>query len=703
MDAVLPIGSRVYIGGNFTYVGPYTGSGVSLSAATGSPVRRFGKVDGFVDAAVSDGAGGYYVASSVDVPGVQVGAHLAHVRADGSIDRAWNPAPNSTVSALAVSGSTVYVGGAFTRIDGQLRSRIAALDARTGAATAWNPDVSGVGDFRSAVYALAVSGSTVYVGGDFARVGGAPRHNIAAVDAVTGVTSGWNPSAGPGAVYALVVAGSTVYVGGDFNFIGQQERNYIGAIDASSGAATAWNPDASDIVQALAVSGSTLYAGGAFSEIGGRRRHNLAALNATTGTATAFNPRAESYVQALAVSDSTVYAGGAFKRIGGRERNYVAALDARTGAATSWNPNAGDWVGALAVSGSTVYAGGDFTSIGGVSRGHIAALDARTGVPTAWNPNADDTVNALAASGSTVYVAGHFTSIGGRDRNYIAALNARTGVATAWNPNASLWVGALAVSGPFVYAGGPFDSIGGRSVTGLAQLDARTGAAASWNAHSHWASTGGHVDAIVPAGSILYVAGLFDHIGGQARTSIAALNSTTGTATEWNPNPRYLNLDGYVGALALLGSNVYVGGQFTRIGGQARNYIASIDTTTGAATAWDPHARCSPVQLKDYACGVSALTISGARVYAGGTFISIGSRVRHGIAALDASSGLATRWDPQAASYIDTGPEVHALAALSSHLYVGGDFNSFGDEHHQGFGAFHQTPASTPPPPQVTG
>ena len=72
---------------------------------------------------------------------------------------------------LAVSGSTVYAGGEFTSIGGQTRNYIAALDAGTGAATDWNPNASG-GIFQPLVLALAVSGSTVYAGGSFTSIGG---------------------------------------------------------------------------------------------------------------------------------------------------------------------------------------------------------------------------------------------------------------------------------------------------------------------------------------------------------------------------------------------------------------------------------------------------------------------------------------------------------------------------------------------------
>jgi hypothetical protein len=60
-------------------------------------------------------------------------------------------------------------------------------------------------------------------------------------------------------VKALAVSGSAVYVGGDFSLIGGQKRNYIAAVDVMTGAPTAWDPNVNSWVKALAVSGSTIY------------------------------------------------------------------------------------------------------------------------------------------------------------------------------------------------------------------------------------------------------------------------------------------------------------------------------------------------------------------------------------------------------------------------------------------------------------
>jgi len=124
-----------------------------------------------------------------------------------------------------------------------------------------------------------------------------------------------------------------------------------------------------------------------------------------------------------------------------------------------------------------------------------------------------------------------------------------------------------------------------------------------------------------------YTNGNFDRIGGQSRFSIAALDATTGAATDWNPFP-----NGSVFALAVSGSTIYAGGNFISIGGPRRSNIAALDATTGLATAWDPSANGD----------VNALAVSGSTVYAGGGFTSIGGLPQSGIAALSADVPTAT-------------------------------------------------------------
>jgi hypothetical protein len=66
-------------------------------------------------------------------------------------------------------------GGAFAKVDGHTRNRAAAFDTATGAlASNWKSSVS------YQVKALAISGSTVYLGGSFGPVNNIARPRAAA-------------------------------------------------------------------------------------------------------------------------------------------------------------------------------------------------------------------------------------------------------------------------------------------------------------------------------------------------------------------------------------------------------------------------------------------------------------------------------------------------------------------------------------------
>ena len=476
--SIVPAGSVTYIGGDFDLVGPNTGSGIPIDVSTGNPLLSYPKItNGTVEAVVPDGSGGWYIGGIFSEIGGVARNNLAHILSDGSVDPSWDPDVGMWVECIALSGSTVYAGGVFTTVNQGTtpvtRNRIAAFNTTDGTVTAWNPDVN------NTVYDIGVSGSTVYAVGKFGTVnqGTTPltRRRIAAFNDTDGTATAWDPNATGGTfndILALDISGSSVYVGGDFTNIGGQARNRLAAIDITTGNATAWNPDVDYYVFDVVVSGSTVYAGGRFSTVNQGTtplaRNHLAAFNNTDGTATSWNPGANNEVWTLAADSSTVYVGGWFTQMGGQDRNYFAAVDASTGNVTSWSPHADGYVKALALTGSTIYVGGQFEIIGAQIRNNLAAMDSDPfsptyGRPTSWDPDVDRSVNALALSGSTVYAGGEFYYVNGgvTARYCLAAFNNTDGTATSWDPDVDDYVKALAVSGDgsTIYAGGDFGAV----------------------------------------------------------------------------------------------------------------------------------------------------------------------------------------------------------------------------------------------------
>jgi len=478
------ISTRVYVGGDFTSVGGQTRNRIAaLDPSTGLAYSNFNPGANGAVYALATLNNILLCGGTFTTLGGQTRNRIAAIDAYwasptyGDVT-AWDPDANATVRALRTTGSNIYVGGDFTTIGGVARNRIAAFDSAPGPVTSWDPSA------ENSVYALVVAGSKVYAGGTFKIINGKERHNIAELDS-TGVATSWNPNASD-IVYGLAVSGdnSTVYAGGQFTSIGGAPRNMLAALSTTTGLATDWDPNPDSAVLGVAVSpdGSTVYAAGYFSlSIGGALRHYLAALNAATGNATAWDPNANSTVTGLVLSGDglTVYARGYFTTIDGQARNGLAALSSTTGHATAWNPNPDNTVSALSVLGTTVYAGGSFSSIGGQTRKGIAALNGTTGLATPWDPNPkmvfmDPSIMTLAASGGTVYVSGLFTEIGGQTRTCLAGIDAATGLATAWNPPSTALVGCLgmAASGSTVAVGGFYEDIAGEWRPNFARFEA---------------------------------------------------------------------------------------------------------------------------------------------------------------------------------------------------------------------------------------
>src|SRR5262245_45383763 len=131
VNAVVRDGNTIYIGGDFTTVGPPTGGSVLLEATTGDRIPQFPVIDGFVYAAVPDGSGGWYVGGKFTSVGGAPRSNLAHINSSGSL-LAWNPGTDGPVMSMLVKAGVVYVGGYFTTVGGQARNRIGAVDAVTG-------------------------------------------------------------------------------------------------------------------------------------------------------------------------------------------------------------------------------------------------------------------------------------------------------------------------------------------------------------------------------------------------------------------------------------------------------------------------------------------------------------------------------------------------------------------------------------------
>src|SRR5262245_54318754 len=335
VQAVAVSGSTAYLGGDFDYVGPATGSFVSVDTSSGALTTPWPLVGGDVSAVVADGQGGWFIGGSFATIGKQRVDNLAHIASGGTLDTAWTGSVDGPVSALLLDGGRLYVGGAFSAArsgDDPAGARVprAAFVSATGAVTSFDPFPSMSPNAISIVSALALSGATLYVGGFFETIGAAVRTNLAAVDTTNGTLTSWDPVVDD-SVNSISIGPTTgtVYVAGFFATATTDEvdRAFAAAF-TPAGVLTSWDPELSAPVYAVKATSSTVYLGGDFSVLGNDDRAGLASVDPSTGAATIWDPSVHGIVNTLQVSGTTVYAGGRFQRVGGSTaRDNLAAFD----------------------------------------------------------------------------------------------------------------------------------------------------------------------------------------------------------------------------------------------------------------------------------------------------------------------------------------------------------------------------------------
>jgi Ca2+-binding RTX toxin-like protein len=189
--------------------------------------------------------------------------------------------------------------------------------------------------------------------------------------------------------------------------------------------------------------------------------------------------------------------------------------------------------------------------------------------------------------------------------------------------------------------------------------------------------TNGRVWDILRANDKVYLAGSFTQIvlpDGTTvpRNNLAAIDASTGQLTSWNPNVTKLSGASSVQKMALSsdGSRLFIGGDFTRVGGLVRGRLAAIDPTTGAV---DPKWRADADDT------VFALSASGGKLYFGGAFKTVAGQPRERLAAVDQATGtLDPLWKPTASRDFDTqSANVKAMDVSDdgTRVYVGGLFS----------------------------
>ena len=350
---------------------------------------------------------------------------------------------------------------------------------------------------------------------------------------------------------------------------------------------------------------------------------------------------------------------------------------------------AGSCVDAIATSGGDVYAGGLFLD---VCFNFACSSTSRVNRIARWNANGwsglangfSAAVYALVLSGGDLYAGGIFfdvcdsiTCLGESEINYIARWEGGSWVAVGNGLNDA--VKALAASDSDLYAGGDFIEACGNETCDSGNSPARH--IARWNGSS-WSALGNglndNVYALAVSGGDLYAGGDFTQICGDAACS--AGNTPANHVAKWNGSSWSALGNGVgtlsgrhaVNALAVRGTTIYAGGNFKEACGDAT--CTSGNTTVNYIAAWDGTGWSA---LRDGVdSDVYALAVSGNDLYVGGIFFDVCGSSACNSPVLNTPVYHIARWDGSFWWDLRYGVNdwVLSLAVTDSTLYVGGVF-----------------------------
>jgi hypothetical protein len=410
--------------------------------------------------------------------------------------------------------------------------------------------------------------------------------------------------------------------------------------------------------------GPALYVVGVFYEVAGQPALRVARWNGSSWSAVGGG--VTGVPDAVAVYDDgngdALYVGGDFSHAGGVSAPRLARWDG-----TSWSAVSTGFTGspnlvqALAVfddgGGSELYVGGDFAGVSGVPAGNIASWDGTTWSEVAGGAN--DKVESLLVldlgGGPALYASGDYTVIGGLVTQSVARFDG-----TSWT--------AL-VGGPVMSGAGPlgaFDTGSGMALVASGYLDGVL-SMAMWDGVA-WSS--------MPVTSGLW--GYDYHAWGSTNYAAMSYGLYSWDGVAWVPEHIWLEAGQAAQTLTLFddggSEQLYVGGDFGRLGANTLNNIARFDGVDLHTVGPVGHGANGDVDT----LVAGSVAGTGSSLFAGGKFTSAGLSSSTQVARWDgtkwfnAGSGV-SGWYPVTVRAMEIYDDGSGPA-----LYVGGDFNAAG-------------------------
>jgi uncharacterized delta-60 repeat protein len=722
---VLQPDGGILVGGNFTTLG-------------GQSRNRIGRLnsDGSLDAGFNPGAGSTVYSLALQADGKILAAglftslggtnlsYLGRLNADGSLDPSFKPAPNSFVNAVALqSDGKILVGGAFTTMAGQVRSRVARLANTTPATSSVVFDGSTLTWLRGGTGPeFMATGFDVWQGGGWVQAatpartsGGWQVAGLALSPTATLRLYGWSSGGyyNGSAAMQEVFTGSLVWTDQPIS----QTNNAGTTATLSAFAAGAmpvyqWFKDGVPLSDTAGISGSSSptltisnASGGDAGSYAVVATNAFGTVTSSVATLTVLDPCivAQPLFLYSSVGSNVTFAVGAagtslsyqWRKDGvpvpgatnsnlqlnnlqtGDAGFYDVVVSGAYGTATSTKAplNLGYCDSFTSGANGRIYVavpqpdgkilvGGDFSVLAGQAQRNIGRLNADGTLDVTFNPSATGAasfnVAAIAVqSDGKILVGGAFTNLCGVSRKYLGRLNADGTLDTTFNPTFGSPVYCIAIQSiTWILVGGG----AAPPSTGPGAL-ARFSRGGSKDPTFNLAPDANVCAIAVAANGKIFLGGYFSTLGGQPRNYLARLNPNGSMDSTFNPGAS----DAIFSIMPSPDGKILLGGKFTSVAGVARARLARLNADGTLDGSFNPGAGGK--------VSTFALQADG-KVVVGGSFTDLGGMPRNYLGLLNPDGSVVAGFNPAASDQV-----LSVALQADGKILAAGDFTSVGGQH----------------------
>ena len=373
---------------------------------------------------------------------------LTRLNDNGSVDTTFNPGTiNNEVFAVKIQpDQKILIQGQFTTVSGSTRNRIARVLSNGQVDTSY--DV-GTGINTAAainMFSLDTSGN-VYVGGAFTTYSGStvnrfvkttPSGTIDGTFISGSIAFNGQSSAGfNGNVRAVLVSGSNIYMGGEYTTYQASLINYLVKLDNTGAVDTTFNvgigPNNNVTSMVTQSDGKLLISGPSFTTYSGSSSTRIARIN-TNGT------RDTTFISGAGLNgvaydmkvqpDGKIIAAGTFTTYSGSTNSGIVRINTNGTKDTTFNVGLGSTgaINQLALqSDGKIIAIGATTAYSGSSNAGIVRINTDGTKDTTFNMGSGFNTTSVLAIGiqstGKIIVGGNFSIYSGSTNNYIVRIN----------------------------------------------------------------------------------------------------------------------------------------------------------------------------------------------------------------------------------------------------------------------------------------